>query len=258
MPSRIDEPLVREPVYLQLHERLRGFVFGSRYKPGDQFLTEREIAERFGVSRPTANKALANLVVEGLLEFRKGLGTFVNGEALGYDLKHLVSFTEQAQAQGKVARTEVIAFRKQARAEGPAVEALRGPVYFIERLRFADEVPVIHEYRYVAKSVCPNLKREDATASLYAAWTDRHGLRIVGADETIRAVNLTEPVAARLAVPVGSAALVVEATGYVAPRVPLWWEVTTYRADAYEFRNRIGGIARPAAGQLTDRSEEKS
>ncbi|MFN9913156.1 MAG: GntR family transcriptional regulator, partial [Pirellulaceae bacterium] len=43
----------------------------------DRFLTEREIADRFGVSRPTANKALASLVSEGLLEFRRGVGTFV-------------------------------------------------------------------------------------------------------------------------------------------------------------------------------------
>jgi DNA-binding GntR family transcriptional regulator len=52
-----------------LRELLRGL--------GERLLTERQICERFGVSRATANKALSNLVSEGVLEFRKGVGTFV-------------------------------------------------------------------------------------------------------------------------------------------------------------------------------------
>ncbi len=66
-----------------------------------QFLTERQICERFDVSRATANKALSNLVVEGVLEFKKGVGTFVRGGVLDYDLRALVSFTDKASVAGK-------------------------------------------------------------------------------------------------------------------------------------------------------------
>jgi len=68
--------IVRDPMYQQINKRLRLLV-GREYTFGQQFPTEREIVERFAVSRATANKALASLVSEGLLEFRKGIGTFV-------------------------------------------------------------------------------------------------------------------------------------------------------------------------------------
>jgi DNA-binding GntR family transcriptional regulator len=77
---------------------------------GRKFLTEREICGRYSVSRPTANKALSNLVSEGLLEFRKGVGTFVQGRALAYNLRALVSFTDKAIAACKQPSTEVLQF----------------------------------------------------------------------------------------------------------------------------------------------------
>ena len=92
--------LVRDPVYQQLNQRLKELL-SRECRPGDQFPTERQIAERFQVSRATANKALASLVSEGLLEFRKGVGTFVSRTTISYDLRTLVSFTEKARAAGK-------------------------------------------------------------------------------------------------------------------------------------------------------------
>src|SRR6478672_10049530 len=103
--------LVKEPIYQQLNCQLRTLITSGEYADGSQFLTERQICERFGISRATANKALSNLVSEGLLEFRKGIGTFVRGRALDYNLKALVSFTDKAVAAGKRPTTEVLQFQ---------------------------------------------------------------------------------------------------------------------------------------------------
>jgi GntR family transcriptional regulator len=93
----MDPAIVRDPVYQQLNQRLRRLA-GKEFRAGQQFLTEREIVHRYSVSRATANKAVASLVSEGLLEFRKGVGTFVRQPAISYDLRSLVSFTEKARA----------------------------------------------------------------------------------------------------------------------------------------------------------------
>jgi GntR family transcriptional regulator len=63
----MDTNLERSPVYQQLNARLRASL-AKDYRNGDRFLTEREISESFRVSRATANKALASLVSEGVLE----------------------------------------------------------------------------------------------------------------------------------------------------------------------------------------------
>ena len=233
----------------QLVEDLRALVRGGRFAPGDQFLTEREIAEKFKTSRPTANKALSSLVSAGLLEVRRGAGTFVRESVLDYDLERLVSFTDKARAVGKKPGTRLLEYRmirakEAAREIGERLKVSGddGLVY-MERIRLADAMPVIYERRHVVASRCPKMTRADARGSLYACWTEKCGLDITGADETIHAVNASKAESAPLEIPVGTACFKIIATGHVDDEIPLWHEETFYRADVYEFRNRIRGLS---------------
>ena len=81
-----------------LVEDLRALIRAGNFVPGAKFITEREIAERYKTSRPTANKALSSLVSAGMLEVRRGVGTFVRENVLDYDLERLVSFTDKFSA----------------------------------------------------------------------------------------------------------------------------------------------------------------
>lgn len=233
----------------QLIEQLRGLLRNRTFAPGTQFLTEREIADRFATSRPTANKALSSLVSEGLLEMRRGAGTFVRDAVLDYDLERLVSFTEKARAAGRKPGTELIEYRKLRAVDAPThvIHSLRvsggEPLIYMERVRLADQKPVILEHRYVVASLCPKMTRTDAKGSLYFCWTEKCGLGIGGAEEIIHAVNATKVQAARLKIPVGTACFQIVATGHLLDDRPLWHEETLYRSDVYEFRNRIRGLS---------------
>jgi len=249
-------PLVRDPIYHQLNQALRRRIREGRFKAGARFLPEREIAREFGVSRATVNKAVSTLIAEGVLEFRKGVGTFVRGEALDYDLRTLVSFTDKARAAGKVPATRilerdvVLAARAPAEVARALAASPRDRLVHMVRLRMADRRPVILERRWVSAALCPGLERAHLEDSLYSLWTRRYGLSLEGADQSIRAVPLRGKEAALLGAPPGAAALLVLSTGYVEGGAPLWFERTLYRGDAYEFRNRLGGlhVARPAIG----------
>ncbi|HOK44599.1 MAG TPA: GntR family transcriptional regulator [Bryobacteraceae bacterium] len=252
--------IVKEPIYHQLNSHLRRLITSGAYPVGAKFLTERQICEKFGISRATANKALSNLVSEGLLEFRKGVGTFVKARALDYNLHALVSFTEEAIAAGKHPSTRVLHFSKVSPRnvldEVPQLLQV-GPdslLYYVERLRLADDVPVILERRYIVAEYCPDLTRADLAKSLYRVWTDRYQLSIEGADERIRAVNLRGAEARALRVRDGAAGLLISSVGYLTGGKPLWTERTLYRGDAYEFHSRLGGIqpARYAQGRFLE------
>jgi len=240
--------LVKDPIYYQLTSRLREMIESPEYPVGSQFLTERQICERYGVSRATANKALSSLVSENLLEFRKGVGTFVRIRSLDYNLRVLVSFTEEAIASGKHPSTQVLRFEsvssKDVLDEVPEVlqVAPDSMLYYLERLRLADNVPVIYERRHIVAEYCPGLTEVDLAGSLYSIWTDRYRLVIEGAEERIQGVNLRGAEALALKVHNGSAGLLVKSVGYLSGNKPLWCESTLYRGDAYEFRNRLGGI----------------
>lgn len=239
----------------QLIEKLRKLLRSRQFTPGAKFLTEREIALRFGTSRPTANKALSSLVSTGLLEFRQGAGTFVRESVLDYDLQRLVSFTEKAAAAGKKPGTRVLAFRKITAAEAPSsvAQSLQAqpsdPLFYIERVRLADDQPVIYERRHVIASLCSGMTKSSAAASLYAFWTKKCRLTISGADESIRAVNATAPQAAALGIHTHTACLLVIATGFLTDDIPLWHEETLYRSDVYEFRNQLGSLSAPKPAQ---------
>lgn len=255
----MNTPLQKHPVYQQLNDRLR-IALGDEYRQGDKFLSEREISTKFSVSRATANKALTSLISEGLLEYRRGVGTFVRRDLINYDLRSLVSFTEKAQAAGKKPSTQVISFSKVLAkdVDSKVVEALDHPMdgqlWEMERLRLADKVPVILEHRYVAVEHCPKLTKSLVTGSLYEALTIKNGLAISGADEIIRAVSLKPTEAKRLGVAAKSPAIEVTAVGFLddSTHTPLWWERTLYRGDQYEFHSRLGPIqtATPARGKL--------
>lgn len=242
----------------QLIEKLRKLLRSRQFVPGAKFLTEREIAERFETSRPTANKALSSLVSTGLLEFRKGAGTFVRASVLDYDLQHLVSFTEKARAAGKKPSTQVIALQKLTAADTPAAvaQALNvpptEPLLYLERVRLADDEPVIYERRHIVARFCTGMTKTDAKGSLYACWTARHRLNISGADESIRAVNASVAQSSALGISPNTACLLVIATGFLEGGSPLWHEETLYRNDMYEFRNQLGGISgpKPAQGRM--------
>ena len=157
--------LVREPMYQQINEILRALLKCGEFAAGSRFLTERQIAERFQVSRPTANKVLAGMVSEGLLQFKKGVGTFICPPPLDYDIQTLVSFTQKAKDAGKTPSTRVLEFK---RIKASAVEAeiaarlqvWNQDLFAITRLRLADRVPVILERRWVSTSIFSGLTRQ--------------------------------------------------------------------------------------------------
>ena len=261
MPSR----LVTEPVYQQLNGLLRGMIVRGEFAPGEKFMAEREICKRFDVSRATANKAVSNLVAEGILVFRKGVGTFVRDGLLDYDLARLVSFTDKARVAGMTPSTKVLTLdtvtaakaTKEVRAQlGTADDEA---LYWIERLRLADGRPMILERRYLIAKYCPKLTKKDLSQSLYRLWQEKYQLDIVGANQIIRAVRIGTAESELLDVPRGSPGLLVEGIGMLRGDVPIWSEETLYRGDRYEFHNRLGPIssASPAVGKFVNRSNEE-
>lgn len=64
--------------YEQISDEIRRQIREGSLAPGARIPTERELAEQFGVSRPTVIRALNDLAGEGLIERRVGSGSFVS------------------------------------------------------------------------------------------------------------------------------------------------------------------------------------
>ena len=71
------EALGSRRLYSQIADQVATLIATGEYQPGDQLLSERELAERLKVSRPTVREAMIALEVRGLIEIRVGVGIFV-------------------------------------------------------------------------------------------------------------------------------------------------------------------------------------
>ncbi len=77
------------PLYLQLADLLRAQIDDGHYSSGHKIASEHELADQFSVGRPTVRQATEELVKEGLLERRRGAGTFVRERSKSIDLLSL-------------------------------------------------------------------------------------------------------------------------------------------------------------------------
>lgn len=244
-------PIVTEPVYQQLARRCRQALANGSFPPGSRFPSERELAETYKVSRATANKVISNMVAEGLLHFRPGIGTFVSTPAkhLHTSLREMESFTEHARQLGLKPDTRVLALaRVSANDLEPRVREGLGlapssceAILYVRRLRLAGGEPVILEDRWLRESFVPRLTAKKLRGSLYQLLETDYGLRLGGERHRIRARNLPASDASLLGVAEGDAALVVEGPGYASDGQTIWFEILLYRADRYELVNEVRG-----------------
>src|ERR1700744_5615140 len=95
-------------LYATIEETIASELAQGEYGPGDQVTTEDALLERFQVSRITVRRAIQNLVSRGLLEIRRGLGTFVLSPRIEAELTKLTGFVEDMSAAGRKATARVV------------------------------------------------------------------------------------------------------------------------------------------------------
>ena len=102
------EPVKRSRIYEHIVEQIRALIREGRWVPGDQIPPERELAERFRVSRTSVREALRALEMQGVIDSRQGGGTFVRTA----DTEALVPPLAAAILRGRRELAEVLEVRE--------------------------------------------------------------------------------------------------------------------------------------------------
>jgi GntR family transcriptional regulator len=236
------------PLYLQLARYLRGLIVGGTLGDRDALPSERELAERFAVSRVTVRKALRELSDEGLLEQVQGAGTFVKrAPHVEQRLSTLTSFSEDMASRGLVAgsiwlqRAIAVAIPEEALALGlsPGAKVTR-----MSRLRTANGAPMALEQAAIPTHFLP--EPDEVEGSLYEVLR-RRGHPPFRALQRLTAVRLTAEQAAQLGTSEGAAALYFERRTMLEDGTPLEFVRSQYRGDAYDFIVELNLAGRPEA-----------
>jgi GntR family transcriptional regulator len=93
--------MLSSPLYSRVEAVLAADIAGGSLPPGSQLPPEEDLIQRFKVSRTTVRKAIQNLIERGLVEVRRGKGTFVTQPKITQELTELTGFVEDMRASGR-------------------------------------------------------------------------------------------------------------------------------------------------------------
>ena len=152
----------KQPLYDQLVDILTEKI-EREYRPGDLMPSERELSERYGLSRTTVRLALSELERLGLVVRQHGRGTFVADRSTqATNLMQSYSFTEHMRSLGRVPETTILEFSEIDADKNLAEHMgtrLGDKLFKLKRLRSADGVPMMVEVSYLPVRKFLTLKR---------------------------------------------------------------------------------------------------
>lgn len=225
------------PLHTQICEALRLQIQNARLKAGENFPSERELAELYGVSRMTVRQALQRLRQEGLIYHERGVGTFVSSRKIDVHTRNLGGFSDEMHTLGIKPSSRVLRLKCESANEQIARDLdleENEQVFHLERLRLADGEPMAFEATFLPEKLCPELDKWDLTEnSLYRILTENYNLQMSRAAESLEAAAATQFVAGQLGVKTGAPVLVVRRVVFSSSNQPIESAHTTYRADRY-------------------------
>lgn len=227
------------PMYYQIMNQLREKIAEGIYSVGDALPPERELVEIYQVSRMTIRQAILELVNEGILVRRKGIGTFVASPKLEQTLNSLTSFTEDMAQRGMKAGGRVISFKET--TPDPTIRKTLGlsaedKVYECVRLRLADEEPMALETTTLRSSICPGLQRDALeNQSLYKVLKERWDVQLDYATQSLEPIIAPPYEATLLHVVPGSPLLLMHRVTYDQSGRAFEHVKSLYRGDRYKF-----------------------
>lgn len=226
------------PIYFQLEELLRMAVENGELIPGQLIPSERELAEKYDISRMTVRQAINNMVNQGLLVREKGKGTFVADKKIEQPLMTLTSFSEDMRSRGLVPGTEIREFEiaSASMRESNELQIEEGePIYRVSRVRLADAEPMAYEILFLPKSIFPEITEATISRSFYKYVEKELGMKIERARQTLEPALATDIESEFLNVKKGSPVLLMRRTSYLSNGRPFEYVKSVYRGDRYKF-----------------------
>ncbi|MFZ2990022.1 GntR family transcriptional regulator [Ideonella sp.] len=232
------------PLYQQIKALLVRSLQSAEWRPGEAIPSEMELAARFRVSQGTVRKAIDELATDNLLVRRQGKGTFVATHAEeNIQYRFLRLAPDSGPATG-MARKFLDCRRLRAPADVARPLALKtgDAVVQIRRTLSRHGLPVVLDDIWLPASPFKGLSAErlsDYAGPLYGLFETEFGVRMIRAEEKIRAVSADAATAQLLQVPEGSPLLSVERLSHTYGDKPVELRRGLYNTTGHFYRNEL-------------------
>jgi len=224
------------PKYKLLCKEIKEKIEAGTLVPNESIGTEEKLASTYNLSRVTVRKAIDQLITEGYLVRKHGLGAFVNNFVIEHKANDsVVSFTKSAIRRGDLPTTKLLLLEVIhpspfiAKALKITTDQL---VYYVERIRYTNSFPLIYEEAYFPKHLVGELTEEIATHSIFRHLETK--FKIAYAHQSIDAIAADEKMAEHLHVHVGFPLLRSTVTHFTDKHVPFEFAFDLYRSDRWK------------------------
>jgi GntR family transcriptional regulator len=225
------------PLHLQVEQLVRGLIEKPNYKKGELLPKEVDMANQLGISRNTVRQAISKLVIEGLLERKKGVGTKVATHNICTQLKSWTSFTHEMKKKGidvvnykinvkKVVADKNIALSLQIK-EGTELIKL-------DRIRGDQKEPFVFFTSYLHPRIGIT-GNEDFTRPLYEIIEKDYSIVVDLSRDTITAILANKKIANILKVKKGDAILHRSRIVFDPGKRPIEYGLCYYKADKFSY-----------------------
>jgi GntR family transcriptional regulator len=232
------------PLYRQIKSLIVQALESGEWRPGEAIPSEQELAARFGVSQGTVRKAVDELAAENVLVRKQGKGTFVVSH---HDPRQFFRFLRLVPYDGSLTQPPSLpldCWRAKAGQEAARVLQIPvgDPIIILRRVLKFSGKPVVLDEIYLPGEVFEGLTLDtlkEWKGSLYSFFETRFGVRMLRAEEHIRAVAADRMAAETLGVKEGTPLLSVERVTYTYNDRPVEWRRGRYLTTQYHYHNEL-------------------
>ncbi len=250
-----------QPLYRQIAEQIAKEIETGIHPVNSRISSERELAEKFGISRMTVRAAVNTLVHQGLL-IRRNRAVYVAQPKFRFNLSSPDGLHEQLRKAGVEPGAKIIIAEKvPANALNPEIAqalALDGQdeVYRIVRLRTANNEPIAVENSYFPANLFPDLLDFNLTDSIYGILKKYFSVESAGSVQEIEISFLNEQWADIMGIAADLSTLEVKRCAVTADNRPFEFAHDIYRGDRLIFTAQTiePGKAAASTGQVWQRA----
>ncbi|MBX3685940.1 MAG: GntR family transcriptional regulator [Rhodocyclaceae bacterium] len=232
------------PLYRQIKNLIIQALEAGEWRPGQAIPSEQELALRFNVSQGTVRKAIDEMAGENMVVRKQGKGTFV---ASHNDPRSLFRFLRLVPNDGDLSHPDSVPLECWKAKAGHEASRMLGvdpgaPIIIVRRLLKFSGVPVVVDEIYLPGEIFQGLSLEllqSWSGSLYSLFESRFGLRMIRAQERIRAVAADRTTAEMLRVGESTPLLSVERVTYTYGDKPVEWRRGLYLTANHFYLNEL-------------------
>jgi GntR family transcriptional regulator len=233
----------RLPLHAQVEESLARAVASGALPRGSRLPPEDSLIERYAVSRTTVRTAIQSLMARGLVEIRRGKGTFVTEPVITQELTELTGFVEDMERLGRRPSAQVLDRRMVAASETVARQLAlqRGAaVARIQRVRLADGMALSFDETYLPQELGEKIMTDDLESQpIFSLLEQKYSTPLLEAEYRLAAVASHGTVARALGIDPGSPIFLIERTTFSDGHRPVDYERLYYRGDHIRFVTRL-------------------